>query len=833
MQEDEPMMRHLSVSFILISLVWAGAVCAQTVPLSHPIDWQQIMQDADDVDETNFLLEPGDTDFLGPDVADLNNNGIMDVHEFELLEALADPGSAHHIQAVQDALDANVAQAKADFGGLITEVDKSFAMIGGALATLGAPGDFEALVAVAAFAGEYVANIPDLADYTLMDISGACGDPDGDGVPSINEFNAGQPDCSDCVSRALDPGVSDDGGDPYEVCTGGYGFFREGFVYDTASGRVYLYVEEPALNWTDAQAAAQALTIADEAVPANLATIDSAAIKDLFASKSWSGWTGGTDQDAEGVWKWIATGEQFWQGAADGSVVGGAYENWNDGEPNNAGGNEHFMEINSSGGWNDNGDNKTNPYIMELDGVYPDNNSNGIPDAFEDANDDGVPDGIGVPSISVEIDVISGIVEDMIPGVTAATLEADITGAVSVTSVTWEIDDTGVATLASGNGETNTLSAVAPGTATISVDVVGMVETDTGTEESSGSATLNISVKKPSWEDLCSLDDTFVQQGTQMGIAGGDVLGVPEDFTQWDIEGGTGDLVPDAWQLQLLAYVLCGEGVGAFKIDGGALTAQQYQDNLDKMNAFIADVSAMAGWMQDKVAANQTDLLTLAQLVAMEGGGACNSDVGGLTASDFIGALATGGTGNPEDLAVIIEDLATISLFGSFAEVMTGLLGLSTEMQMTILSAIPQDDLEDLLLLTGNIQAVLQGLAADCPIPDVATLADSLSTALGTPPDIDFSNLDLEIYMLASAKLPGEDFAGAGDLDGDGLTNAEVALAVIEAGGDVDDFIAGATGDFGWMWTGNPNLPVAAGTGLAMLVCALGGVAAIRIRKRR
>ncbi|MFP4500834.1 MAG: C-type lectin domain-containing protein [Candidatus Hydrogenedentota bacterium] len=822
----------LVIALAAFSLSVTGAY-AQTVPLSHPVDWQQEMQDAADVDESSGFLEPGDTDFIGPDVADLNNNGTLDVVEFELLEALADPGSAFHDPAVTQALDDNVAQCKADFGTLITGVDDGFALVGGAMATLGAPGDFEALIEVAEFAGDFVANIPELTNYTQVPTAGACGDPDGDGVKTINEFNASDAACSDCVDRALDPNINDDGGDPYEVCTGGYSFFREGFAYEPNSGRIYQFVEED-VTWPDAQAAAQATTVAGEPLPGNLATVDSEAIKDFFVAQGFDGWVGGTDQAVEGEWIWIATGEQFWQGAADGSAVGGAYTNWNGGEPNNAN-EEDFIEINSQGGWNDNGTDKTNPYIVEFEGTYPDNNGDGIPDAFEDNNDDGVPDGLGVPSLTVEIDVISGQVTDMVPGVSTASLQANVTGAIEVSSYSWSVGDTAIASVSPADAESTTLSALATGSTTLTLEVEGTVDTDTGTEQSSGSTTLSVTVKKTTWVDLCSLDDTFAQQGAQLAsAAAGAGLGLPGDFSQWDVELGVGDGVPDAWQLHLLAYVLCQEGIGALKTEGTALPAQQYLSNLDNWNSFLAQASALAEWL-GTVQANETDLLTLAELVATESGGACDSDLGGFTVSEFLVLLATGGSGDPgdSDLDEVLSDFATVGAFAAFVDTLAGLSGLSTEMQATVVALIPRDDLEQLLQLTDNTLPVLQGLDA-CPSTDAQNLADSLANALGAAPAVEFGLLDsLEVFQLGDVKLPNEPFAGDGDFDGDGVMNAEVAAGVGSNGGDQDDFVAGATGEFGPFWPGNPNLPVGAPFGLAVLITTLGAAGVLRMRRKR
>ena len=64
---------------------------------------------------------------------------------------------------------------------------------------------------------------------------------------------------------------------------------------------------------------------------------------------------GANDIAAEGVWVWDHTGENFWNGAADGAVVPGFYTNWNTGEPNDSGDEgEHVATISlNTGIWND------------------------------------------------------------------------------------------------------------------------------------------------------------------------------------------------------------------------------------------------------------------------------------------------------------------------------------------------------------------------------------------------------------------------------------------------------------------------------------------------
>lgn len=76
-------------------------------------------------------------------------------------------------------------------------------------------------------------------------------------------------------------------------------------------------------------------------------------------------WFGATDDLVEGVWKWDTSGgspeagTQFWQGAANGSAVGGEYSSWAGGEPNDASGEDYAVTnwSGSLGTWNDCPDN--------------------------------------------------------------------------------------------------------------------------------------------------------------------------------------------------------------------------------------------------------------------------------------------------------------------------------------------------------------------------------------------------------------------------------------------------------------------------------------------
>lgn len=100
----------------------------------------------------------------------------------------------------------------------------------------------------------------------------------------------------------------------------------------------------------------------------HLATSTSAE-KDKFLSSLAEGraaWLGGTDEENEGIWKWV-NGENW------------DYTNWCSGEPNNSSGREHYLQINydSNGRWNDLSDSfvlyylcecNRNPYVSFNDG---------------------------------------------------------------------------------------------------------------------------------------------------------------------------------------------------------------------------------------------------------------------------------------------------------------------------------------------------------------------------------------------------------------------------------------------------------------------------------
>jgi hypothetical protein len=128
-----------------------------------------------------------------------------------------------------------------------------------------------------------------------------------------------------------------------------------GEIYYPANGHLYEVVTST-LTWTNAQAAAAART--KYGATGYLTTITSDEENDFVAARlNNAGWMGASDATTENDWQWVTgpeTGTSFWSGLANGSAVSGRYENWADGEPNNAG-NEDCAQFlaGSTGEWND------------------------------------------------------------------------------------------------------------------------------------------------------------------------------------------------------------------------------------------------------------------------------------------------------------------------------------------------------------------------------------------------------------------------------------------------------------------------------------------------
>lgn len=172
----------------------------------------------------------------------------------------------------------------------------------------------------------------------------------GSSTGSKLEFSGSRSDVNTALAT-LTYTSSNTGADTLEVS-----LVDAGQVFFPDNGHLYEYVNST-LTWGGAKTAAEART--KYGAQGYLATITSQAENDFVADRlDNAGWMGASDVASEGVWNWVTgpeNGTQFWSGAASGSAVGGNYENWNNGEPNDSGSNEDCGQFlsGSSGLWND------------------------------------------------------------------------------------------------------------------------------------------------------------------------------------------------------------------------------------------------------------------------------------------------------------------------------------------------------------------------------------------------------------------------------------------------------------------------------------------------
>ncbi|MDQ3247241.1 MAG: hypothetical protein M3Q52_10205, partial [Pseudomonadota bacterium] len=109
---------------------------------------------------------------------------------------------------------------------------------------------------------------------------------------------------------------------------------------DPATGHMYQYVAEPLLSWSQASVAASSLTL--NGANGYLATVTSAAEWDFIRSAVFTTapagvFIGGSDEDQEGLWKWVTGPEgaisggfglPFWSGTYSGTLLNGLFARW-------------------------------------------------------------------------------------------------------------------------------------------------------------------------------------------------------------------------------------------------------------------------------------------------------------------------------------------------------------------------------------------------------------------------------------------------------------------------------------------------------------------------
>ena len=178
-------------------------------------------------------------------------------------------------------------------------------------------------------------------------------------------------------------------------------------------GTKYTLIDKgTAINWTNSKKEVDTLDAEDPLNYHYLATITSQAEQDEIARQigdvGINAWLGGrdnvdpTDPTEEGKWRWTegpegkeGLGRQFWNGTSGGSTVGGAFENWGSGEPNDwpapSDGSENFLQISQGsrpvGSWNDLKDATTSGASHQPEGYVRETDEGNLPIAFHENGD--------------------------------------------------------------------------------------------------------------------------------------------------------------------------------------------------------------------------------------------------------------------------------------------------------------------------------------------------------------------------------------------------------------------------------------------------------------
>jgi outer membrane protein assembly factor BamB len=162
-------------------------------------------------------------------------------------------------------------------------------------------------------------------------------------------------------SPALDEGVvyvGSNSGKVYEITAPPPGTPPASNCSEHNHGGTSYWFCTDALSWQGARDKCRALGY-------DLATVDNAVENGFVKSHTVAdAWLGGTDQAVENVWRWAFSATQFWQGTAGGAPVGGAYANFNSGQPDQS--TQDCLALRTSDGkWTDESCSQTRDYVCE------------------------------------------------------------------------------------------------------------------------------------------------------------------------------------------------------------------------------------------------------------------------------------------------------------------------------------------------------------------------------------------------------------------------------------------------------------------------------------
>jgi len=310
----------------------------------------------------------------------------------------------------------------------------------------------------------------------------------------------------------------------------------------------------------------------------------------------------------------------------------------------------------------------------------------------------------------------------------------------------------------------------------------------------------------------------------------GATLDIPP-YEAMNLENGLdGDGILDQYELSLLGAALC---------NSPALQAQ-LTANENKYIQLVTDVQTVAGVLlgsgsTPNVAVRLNQVVTILQGIS--------------SPPPELAAIITSIQSAADSCAGLLADLpagvdmslvnSLVTQLKTFKTAVGSLIGLSTEMQQTVLGLLSSSIMTQITDIRAQVVAVIDAVPTITPLvstADAATLnavaadAQSIVTALDRTIALTVPG-GIPIYGV-TGKTVDEPFSAAGDYDKDGVTNLATYEAIVGCGGGISEFVAGASG-FNPYFCGRAGLPVAGLFGLAALASAMtvGGAFSIRRRK--